>query len=217
MILVFDLDDTLYEERSYVLSGFRAVARWGALRIGQDEQESYEELLLLLESNGRGRIFNAWLRGRASVRDAVKVYRHHSPQISLAPEAVMVLNGFKGLSLYLVTDGHKVVQSKKIEALGVSGFFRKCYLTNRYGRHHSKPSLRCFELIIKREKSDWVDLVYVADNPAKDFVSLNRVGAKTIRVLTGQHAQDDALPGYEAQFRISSLSELPSLLEIINQ
>ena len=32
--IVFDLDDTLYPERDYVLSGFKAVASWAEARLG---------------------------------------------------------------------------------------------------------------------------------------------------------------------------------------
>jgi putative hydrolase of the HAD superfamily len=209
MITVFDLDDTLYDESSYVRSGLAAVARWGAERFGQDAGESLAEMLALLERNGRGRVFDDWLRGRAPVREAVKVYRHHDPDIALPALSDEVLRKLADTPLYLVTDGHKIVQAKKVAALGIADRFRHCYLTNRYGRESNKPSLRCFELILKRERADWNQLVYIGDNPAKDFVALNQVGACTVRVLTGRHADDAAAPTHEAQHRIRTLAELP--------
>lgn len=213
MIVVFDLDDTLYPERTYLLSGFRAVARWGAARLGLDERASYEELVDRLDRQGRGRIFDDWLRGRAPAREAVQVYRAHRPDLQLPAESAQVLDQLAGRPLYLVTDGHKGVQARKVEALGIAGRFRRCYLTHRYGRASAKPSLRCFELIRARERVGWGALVYIGDNPAKDFVNLNRAGARTVRVLTGGHAGDAAPPGHEARARISRLAELPALLE----
>lgn len=212
-ITIFDLDDTLYPERSYVLSGFRAVARWGEQRFGQSAEQSLAEMLALLDRDGRGRIFDDWLRGRAPVRDAVKIYRTHDPEIVLAPEAVTTLDALRGQPLYLVTDGHKIVQAKKVAALGIADRFQHCYLTNRYGRHHAKPSLHCFELIKRRMGADWGDLVYVGDNPAKDFVSLNAVGAVTVRVMTGEHIAAPAPAGYDGQHRIAKLDQLTELLE----
>lgn len=213
MIPIFDLDDTLYDEATYVCSGFNAVALWGEARFGQDAAESLAEMKTLLARHGRGRVFDDWLRGRAPVREAVKVYRHHEPQISLLPAAVDLLDQLEGKPLYLVTDGHKIVQARKVAALGIADRFKHCYLTNRYGRASAKPSLRCFELIRARERAAWEDMVYIGDNPAKDFVSLNRVGAHTVRVLTGRHAGDPAAAGYEANHWIRSLDELPALLE----
>ncbi len=214
-ITIFDLDDTLYPERSYVLSGFNAVAKWGEQRFGQPAEQSQAEMAALLERDGRGRIFDDWLRGRASAREAVNVYRRHDPDISLAPAAVRVLDALGGQPLYLVTDGHKMVQARKVAALGIADRFERCYLTNRYGRANAKPSLHCFDLIRRRTGAEWRDLVYIGDNPAKDFVSLNAVGAKTIRVMTGEHVAAVPPPGYDARHRIDTLDHLVDLLEII--
>jgi putative hydrolase of the HAD superfamily len=213
MILIFDLDDTLYDERTFVLSGFAAVARWGEERFGAPAADSLAELTALLDRDGRGKVFDDWLKGRAPVRDALRVYRHHQPEIALSPAAAATLDALADRPLYLVTDGHKLVQANKVAALGIAGRFRRCYLTNRYGRHNAKPSLYCFDLIRRRERADWSDLVYVGDNPAKDFVALNAVGATTVRVLTGRHRDDPAAAGHEARFRLGDLSELPPLLE----
>lgn len=213
MITIFDLDDTLYDESTYVRSGLAAVARWGQARFGQDADSSLAEMDLLMAQNGRGRVFDDWLRGRASVRDAIKIYRHHDPDIALPDLTEQVLDKLAGGPLYLVTDGHKIVQAKKVEALGIAPRFRHCFLTNRYGAANAKPSLHCFDLIRRREGVDWSDLVYIGDNPAKDFVSLNRQGAHTVRVLTGRHAQDVAAAGHDAGHRIATLQDLPSVLE----
>jgi putative hydrolase of the HAD superfamily len=212
MIPIFDLDDTLYDELTYVRSGFRAVATWGADRFGWDAAISYTRLNHLLETEGRGRIFNLWLNGRGSVREALQVYRHHSPDINLWESAVGVLNRLSDHSTYLVTDGHKIVQANKLVALGISSRFRHAYITHRYGIAKAKPSTYCFALIRSREQCAWEDLVYVGDNPAKDFVNLNKLGVHTVRVLTGQHLGAVAAPGFDAQHRIRSLYELPDLL-----
>jgi putative hydrolase of the HAD superfamily len=212
MIPIFDLDDTLYDELTYVRSGFRAVATWGADWFGWDAAISYARLNHLLETEGRGRIFDLWLNGRGSVRDALRVYRHHSPDINPWESAVRVLDRLSDHSTYLVTDGHKIVQANKLAALGISSRFRHAYITHRYGIANAKPSTHCFALIRSRERCAWEDLVYVGDNPAKDFVNLNKLGVHTVRVLTGQHRGTVAAPGFDAQHHINSLDELPDLL-----
>ena len=58
-------------------------------------------------------------------------------------------------------------------------------------------------------------MIYVGDNPAKDFVNLTPLGVQTVRVVTGEHAQIKAKPGYEAMYRIASIGELPQLLQRI--
>ena len=212
-VLVLDLDDTLYDELSFVRSGFRAVAAWGEERHGLDRAHSFATMMALLASQGRGRVFDEWLEGRGSVRAALEVYRRHEPEIALWPAAERLLTRHRGAALYLVTDGNKAVQARKVSALDLWDRVRRVYLTNRYGTVHAKPSPRCFELIARRERVPVDALIHVADNPAKDFVGLNPLGVTTVRVLTGQHADTPARQGFEAKHRIPDLDALAGLLD----
>jgi putative hydrolase of the HAD superfamily len=219
MILIFDLDDTLYPERSYVESGFRAVSEWGEERFGWDRAASFRRMCEILAREGRGRVFDIWLREgrghatRSLIAQSVHVYRHHDPRIALPEAHRLLLEQFaREGPIFLVTDGHKVVQAKKVAALELEPLFEKIYITHRYGRDSAKPSSRCFDLIRRRTDMDWADMLYVGDNPSKDFVTLNQLGMRTVRVLTGRHAHDTAMPGYEAGYRIDRLVELPALI-----
>lgn len=218
MILIFDLDDTLYDETSFVISGLGAVARHGENVFGWDAQRSLEFMREVLEREGRGRVFDRWLElqgqlSKARVAECVKIYRHHRPSLELFPAARALLDRFRGrVPIYLVTDGHKIVQKNKIEALDLAPEFRRIFITHRFGIHHAKPSIHCFELIRQAQGCSWSDMVYVGDNPSKDFVSLNPLGALTVRVQTGGHRNVVALPGYDAQISIPDLDALPQVL-----
>jgi putative hydrolase of the HAD superfamily len=217
LILVFDLDDTLYPERTYVRSGMQAVAKMLSQNFTLDYRKTEMRLLEILEQVGRGKIFDAFLQEnglltKKTLSKCINAYRHHSPNISLYPNAVDVLSKFRGKK-YLVTDGHKIAQQSKIDSLEIENFFEKIYLTNRYGAINVKPSLYCFERILERENADWGNLIYVGDNPAKDFVNLNLVGSMTIRVLTGRHRFDSCPSGYDAKVKIKKLAELKKVLK----
>jgi putative hydrolase of the HAD superfamily len=219
MALIFDLDDTLYPEITYVQSGFAAVAAAMQQRHGWNVAESLALMNEVLRTRGRGAVFDALLASRGAltrkgVRDCVALYRHHEPRIALAPEAETFLRRWPG-RLYLVTDGHKVVQAKKVEALNIRPRFERVYITHRYGVHHAKPSPYCFDLIRRAERCDWSDLIYVGDNPVKDFVSLNALGGTTVRVLTGEHRGVAARPGHDGRHRVDSLRDLESLLRAL--
>jgi putative hydrolase of the HAD superfamily len=166
----------------------------------------------LLETQGRGRIFNEWLDSHGSANEAIKVYRHHTPQITLWNSASEVLKALAVRPLYMVTDGHKIVQAKKIEALGIASYFKHAYITHRYGIRYEKPSTYCFELIKKRESCAWDNMIYIGDNPNKDFVSLNTLGVHTVRVSSGQYASVPAKAGYDAKYTIPDISHLLTLL-----
>jgi putative hydrolase of the HAD superfamily len=219
MILIFDLDDTLYDEITYVMSGLKAVAKFGEEFFGLNAETSNRFMQKLLYENGRGRIFNDWLAShglfsKKNVKKCLHIYRHHDPQISLSAETKAVLSHFRdGFPLYLVTDGHKIVQKNKVNALKIDIFFERVFITHNFGIRNAKPSLHCFELIKRAEKCNWDELVYVGDNPTKDFVNLNYVGAKTIRVLTGSYSKLEADRGYDAQVSIPNLQSLDKAIQ----
>lgn len=219
-VLVFDLDDTLYVEETYVLSGFRAVARHGLETFGWNEEQSFKRLEDILRANGRGQVFDIWLRehghhSRKLVRQFVNVYRAHQPRLNLAPAAEDALNELSGFPMYLVTDGHKEVQARKVAALGLFGILDRVYITHRFGIQNAKPSTYCFEKIRARESCGWNEMLYVGDNPKKDFVNLNPLGVHTVRVLTGMFADCMAEPGYDGRYTLSTLQDLPSLVREI--
>lgn len=219
MVLIFDLDDTLYDEMNFVESGLRAVANFGETTFGWDPRQSFAFMRSHLIQHGRGTVFDEWLRayGRYSstwVNSCVKVYRHHHPNISLFPTAKKVLEQYHGrLPLFLVTDGHKIVQENKIEALNVGPYFNRTFITHRFGIEKAKPSLHCFEMIRRAESCQWSDMVYVGDNPSKDFVNLNKMGAMTVRVNTGSYSSVVASPEYDGRAKIHDLASLPLVLE----
>lgn len=218
MILIFDLDDTLYPEIDFVKSGMRAVADFMQEKHGFDSKQTLEFLLWSLNNNGRGEVFDDLLKkhdiwSRSKVDKLVSVYRHHSPSIELFDAAKNVLERYyQDSDLFLVTDGHKIVQKNKITALCLNKYFVRMFITHRFGIKNAKPSTHCFELIKKSKKTDWDKLVYIADNPAKDFVNLKKLGVKTIRVLTGSYASVKAVPGYDAEYHIENLDFLADVL-----
>jgi putative hydrolase of the HAD superfamily len=212
-VLVFDLDDTLYPELSYVHSGFRAVAGFLSPQLGVSAEPLAAELIAEEAAHGRGQVFDNVLRqhgrwSKALVKACLRTYRHHLPTLSLAADAERCLSRFADWPLYVVTDGHKEVQARKVAALGVAARVRHAYLTNRYGRHRAKPAPHVFELICRRENMAPNQVLYVGDNPRKDFVGIKPLGFKTVRILRGNYAHLEADAAHEADCRIHSLDEL---------
>jgi len=212
LILVFDLDDTLYDETTFVKSGFKAVARYLNADFGLSENVINSQLIKEFEK-GRGEIFDNVLKehnlySKSKVKSCISVYRGHKPAISLSKEGKACIERFKKYSKYIVTDGNKVVQYNKIKALGIETKFKKCFITYRYGRAHSKPSPYCFNLICKKEKVGPSQVVYIGDNVSKDFVGIKPLGFRTIQVMTGQYTHYKKEDKFLADFKIKSLDEL---------
>jgi len=212
MIIIFDLDDTLYSEMDFVQSGFLATANFIEENYGFSSSESMDLMNHTLNTEGRGKVFDRLLENygiysKTLVTECVRTYRHHSPSISPLPIALELLESLDG-PLYVIADGHEVVQQNKIDALGIEKYFKKVFLTYSFGEVHSKPSSFCFQKIKDLENCEWSEMVYVGDNPVKDFVNLKPLGVHTIRVLTGSHKNVQVAERFEAEHIIPNLTEL---------
>ena len=220
MVLVFDLDDTLYDELSFVKSGFNVVSDYLSERYSLSKERLFSFMLSRLKVK-RQLIFNDTLKEfgiftKGNVRKCVSVYRSHIPDIHLYPEADQCLKNFQDLPKYIITDGNKLVQQNKLDALGLGSRIDFCYLTYRYGLGRSKPSPYCFFKICEREKVEPRDVIYIADNPYKDFVGIKPHGFRTLRVMRGQFSGLIMSEEFEADYQIRSLGALQlTLLEKI--
>jgi putative hydrolase of the HAD superfamily len=208
MVVVFDLDDTLYDEVDFVLSGFRAVAEY------VDPERAAELLAFMWErfsADGSGRIFDALIeRFELDVRvgDLVEHYRFHSPDIAMPADRRAVLEELAGAHpLGLVSDGPYTTQRNKFVALGLSRFIAAPVFTARL--RAPKPDPAAFETLVRRFGA--ADrFVYVADNPRKDFVAPRALGWRSIRFRNprGIYRHEEG----EADAEISTLAALLAVL-----
>lgn len=212
VVIVFDLDDTLFDDLTYVRGGLRAVAKYLSPLLKLPSHDIETELNALL-STDRNQVFDRFLKEKGFytkklLQHCVSVYRKHTPQITLFPEAKRCLERFKDYPLYVVTDGNKLVQMRKFLALGLASRMKKCLCTYAYGLKHAKPSPYCFLKICEWEKVTPDQVIYVADNPRKDFVGIKPLGFHTVRVLKGPHRGYSASPSEQAEVVIPNLDEL---------
>ena len=219
--VVFDLYDTLYPEASYVLSGFKAVAAHAARHMGWPAEQALRELTRLYQEGVRGDTFNRWLRSRAResaelVAELVAVYRAHRPCLEPFPGTLGLLESLRrSYRLGLVSDGYLEVQKAKLEALGLEPYLDAVVFSDRFGRAGWKPSPRAFEAALAELGVAPPDAVYVADNPAKDFLAGKRLGMYGLRLRTPgcEHAlREPPTPEHAPDGEIASLRELESYL-----
>lgn len=220
MILVFDLDDTIYDEILFVKSGYYSVAAFLEKQFDVPKEVAFKLMIERFSKDGRDNIFDYVLRiinhySKKNVKKCLNTYRSHKPDIQLDPEAVDCFNRFKAIPLYIVTDGNKVVQKNKIDALGVKEYVKKAIPTHLYGLGYAKPSPLVLQKIAKWEATSPSKIVYIGDNPNKDFVGIKPLGFKTIRIMKGMFRHLYLSSAHEAHLRINSLDDLTA--ELIQQ
>lgn len=203
--IIFDLDDTLYSEKEYIGSGFRAVSNY----LGG----GYEDRLWSYFEAGKAAI-NELLTdlGRENeIVDAVKIYRDHKPTIHPydGVEELFAELKCKGIKIGIITDGRPEGQRNKLESLGLEGFVDDVIITDELGGvQFRKPCDIAFRIMIVHWRLNPADVVYVGDNPAKDFQAPKQLGMKSICFVN-----DDGLYSKEIQGNcIYNIKELSNII-----
>lgn len=209
--IVFDLDDTLYLERDYVRSGFLFIANLLAKRTSVSKEEVFSCLWGLFLRGERGNIFDQCLerypglQEQFSIEELVMAYREHIPGIKMfAPLQAWLQNNRDRFYLGVISDGPLKSQQAKVKSLGVDELIPDIILTDTWGKEFWKPHPYSFELLSKKWGLENHELVYIGDNPAKDFIAPKKLGWRTIRLkIQGQLHYDKepltaaAAPDYE--------------------
>ena len=223
--LLFDLDDTLYDEKQFVQSGFIIVAEFIECKFKINKENFYKILIDIFNNGSRGNIFNLALE-RVNVayeediiQSMVKIYRGHNPKIRLAEDIKSLIIKLKEIySLGIVTDGYFEVQKKKVQALKLEELFDSIIYTDKYGREYWKPNVLGYKLALE-ELGDILPegTVYIGDNPHKDFIGAKKVGITTVRVLyrNREYSNVRLNKKYEADYEIRELQEIIDVLKVL--
>ncbi|MCP4608688.1 MAG: HAD family hydrolase [Planctomycetes bacterium] len=223
--VVFDLDDTLYDEIEYCKSGFAATAEFLAnstesvtAEIERISSAFWEQF----NTGNRTKTFNAALDKLDITYDdelilqLIEVYRRHKPKITLPSDSRDALQKLSTkYTLALLTDGFLPAQQYKVQALGIEKYFKFIVYTEQLGREFWKPSPVGFEKILQSLEVRPENTVYIADNEKKDFIAPNKLGFASIQILrparlhTSVSGQKEAAP----QHIIPQISLLSALLE----
>ena len=201
--VLFDLDDTLYPERSFVQSGFRAVARHLARTASLREDDLFQRMMAVLDREGRGKVFDIVLQDLGHDRPdlvptLVHLYRTHRPAIRLFDDVEPGLRRLRqeGVLLGVVTDGLASVQRNKIGALDLEALVDTIVCTDEVGRGEGKPSVAPFRTALELLRVEPPEAAYVGDDPAKDFQGPRELGMRTVHMyrkgLSGRLAQEEA-------------------------
>lgn len=174
--VIFDLDDTLYSEKEYVRSGYRAVSDY----LGG----GYEDLLWEFFCAGKPALDELLMRlGREKEKDAVlRVYRTHDPDIHLYDGALETIRELKrrNVKVGIITDGRPEGQRNKIKALKLEEIIDDIIITDELGGiQFRKPCDIAFRIMQNRWRMPPSEIVYVGDNPVKDFQAPTQLGMKS--------------------------------------
>lgn len=180
-VVIFDLDDTLYPEKEYVRSGYRAIAKQ------TPEIENMEEKLWRVFENGGAAIDevlkNEGIFSEEKKQECLKTYRFQVPEIFMYEDAKQLLIKLKskGVSTGIITDGRVEGQRAKIKALEIEKYIDYIIITDELGGPvFRKPNEKAFVIMQEHFGVPFGEMVYIGDNPQKDFIAPQKLGMKAI-------------------------------------
>lgn len=176
-VVVFDLDDTLYNELDYLRSAYRQIAK----HLDLDEwMHLYSKMFSLYRSEIN--VFEQVAQDYDTEVDLLlDIYRNHQPQIQVFEGVREVFEKvkLKGGKIGILTDGRSATQRAKINSLGIDAFIDGIVISEEIGTE--KPDIanfRTMESLISGRI-----YYYIADNLRKDFIAPNILGWKTVTII----------------------------------
>lgn len=215
--VIFDLDDTLYSEKDYVKSGYRAVAEF--LEPGNKADNKITSDIIV------NKLWTYFLEGKNAIdellnelgqpekkQDCLDIYRNHMPAIKLYDGAYDLIQNLKadGIKVGIITDGRVNGQKNKIEALRLTKLVDDIIITDELGgEQFRKPNDIAFRIMQCRWRLPFEELAYVGDNMIKDFQAPKQLGMKSIYFENKYGLYyDAAYDADECDMKIIGLSEL---------
>ena len=186
-VIIFDLDDTLYTEHDYVLSGFKFVADFASNKFNISKSQMYDALVESFESRGRGKNFDYALKklgvDKYNINELVSAYRNHIPHIVLPRKAIKVLRDLKkDYTLCLLTNGWIEAQKRKAEKLDLKNYFDSIWYAQEHGLQFRKPNKKYFFKIFSHYKVKPSEVLVVGNDLIEDIKTGKDLGCNTYLV-----------------------------------
>lgn len=213
--VIFDLDDTLYPYRRFVLSGFVAVADHLARTTRIDRRRAFRVLARASRGAGRGTELQICLAAfglpTTMLPMLINVLLQHQPRLSLPRPILRVLTRLRaeGWRIGVLTNGSRGVQARKIAALGLVRHVDSVVYATEHGQRQGKPDPEPFVEILSRLGVTPSNAVFVGDDEVCDIGGARRLGLATVRCRVWS-AGDFATT---ADAVVTRLSHLPHLAQ----
>lgn len=206
-VVVFDLDDTLYNELDYLISAYKEIAR---LIDNENEKQIFSIIFSLYRNNKN--VFD-FIEERYNIDkvELINKYRNHFPNIKTNKGVKRIFKKIKnkGGKIAIITDGRKITQQNKLKALNLIPFIDFVVTSEDIG--FEKPSEVAFKKVMMKLPAE--KYYYIADNLKKDFISPNLLKWKSVAVIDNGknihsnaflHQDQDKIP----QFYVYKINEI---------
>ena len=194
--LVFDVDDTLYEqivpfenafkslfdididmEKFYLLSRYYSDVKFEASRNGEMTMDEYH----IYRIQEAAKDLDVFLTDEQAL-NMQKEYKKNQQKLQMSDITINILKLARknNVKLGIITNGPSEHQWSKIEALGVERWIDKDNIIVSGDYSINKPDVRIFEIMQEKLQLPNDFLYYIGDSIENDIVGANNAGWKSI-------------------------------------
>ena len=216
-LIVFDLDNTLYDELLYFNQAFSEISKYISLefRLSYDEVSNKLKELISIKGRSYHYLFNELLDYygisiEKHLSKLLDIYCSFSPKLELYPGVLPLIKELgKAYKLGIITGGMMKAQKNKINSLDISKYFEHVLITQEIGANKPDSFPYSYLLNILKIKPD--RSVYIGDNPFVDFIGAKTIGMPTIRVRVPEFSSVEVRSDFEADLVIDNILEIEKL------
>ncbi len=227
--LVFDVDDTLYEqivpfenafrslfdididmEKFYLLSRYYSDVKFEASRNGEMTMDEYH----IYRIQEAARDLGVFLTDEQAL-NMQKEYKKNQQKLQMSDITINILELAKknNVKLGVITNGPSEHQWAKIDALGVEKLIpRENIIVSGDLGIINKPDVRIFDAMQEKLQLDTESLYYIGDSFENDIVGANNAGWKSIWI---NRYNKECSPGTEIYEKVENNYELFEIIKKI--
>ena len=226
--LVFDIDDTLYEqivpfenafrslfdididmEKFYLLSRYYSDVKFEASRNGEMTMDEYHIYRIQEAAKDLG----VYLTDEQAL-NMQKEYKKNQQKLQMSDKTISILERAKknNVKLGIITNGPSEHQWMKVDVLGVEKWISRENIIVSGDLGINKPDKRIFEVMQEKLQLGVESLYYIGDSLENDIVGANNVGWKSIWI---NRYNKEYPPGTEIYKEVQNNYELFEIIKEI--
>lgn len=215
--IVFDLDNTLYDEEQYVLACYQEIAR----QVDPNKTEEITRFLLNeRKQNGDSLVFQRLIRSYRlpgyEIERFISIYHTFDVPIKFFDDVSSFFENAQHCCRYaILTNGSEQTQKNKCRLLEAYRMVDKIMITGEYlNRQDWKPAPKAYQLLCEQINTSASDCLFVGDSIKNDIEGALRVGMKACLINRSAEQGISQQRGYMV---IRSFQYLPEVVEYFTQ
>lgn len=185
--VIFDLDNTLYDESLYFLKVFEKFAQIHNLDFKLFENIFDDKFRLNSKDIFTDILEKIDFYSKENQNQLFEIYKNINCNLKLYKEAYDLIDylNSQSINIAILTNGVLEAQKNKVRVLNIEKITNKIVYAREFGKEFEKPNEKPFLETLKLLNIENKDAIFVGDHPNTDIVGATKVGIKALRFMNG--------------------------------